>query len=140
MKLQKRTVTVFVALTHPKKQVFALIAPFGTPRFTTSFSAAPVTVMVRSDEVPATVLGKSSVAVAERTFRIAVPLLPIVTPPVSVLAPVTVRVVPIFTALATPIPPAVKNAPVPVVVESVVEYPCNEFVDNNHFCTSLDMK
>jgi hypothetical protein len=40
-----------------------------------------VTVIVKSLTDPAAVLGKSSVAVALRTFRIAVPLVPMTTPP-----------------------------------------------------------
>jgi len=40
-----------------------------------------VTVIVKSLTAPAAVLPKSSVAVALRTFRIAVPLLPMTTPP-----------------------------------------------------------
>ena len=54
--------------------------------------------IVRSLTAPAAVLPKSSVAVALRTFRIAVPLLPITTPPavtfsaVFVVPPDAVRV------------------------------------------------
>lgn len=49
-----------------------------------------MTVIVKSLTAPAAVLGKSSVAVALRTFRIAVPLLPITTPPAVTLSAVFV--------------------------------------------------
>jgi len=62
------TVTVFVALTHAVKLPLATIEPFGTPRLTASPSAAPVTVIVKSDTPPAAVLPKSSVAVAVSVF------------------------------------------------------------------------
>jgi hypothetical protein len=57
------TVTVFVALTHPEKHPVETIDPLGTPIITASLNAAPVTVMVKSDDRPAEVLGKSKVAV-----------------------------------------------------------------------------
>ena len=82
--------TVFVADTHAKKVPAAGTEPLGAPKITTSFKAAPVTVIVKSLTDPADVLGKSSVAVALRTLRIAVPLLPITTPPAVTLSAVFV--------------------------------------------------
>ena len=75
------TLTVFVADTHAKKVPAAGTEPLGAPKITTSFKAAPVTVIVKSLTAPAAVLPKSSVAVALRTFRIAVPEVPMMTPP-----------------------------------------------------------
>ena len=56
------TVTVFAADTHAVKVAVAVIDALGTPNATTSPSAAPVTVIVRSATAPAPVLAKSSVA------------------------------------------------------------------------------
>jgi len=56
------------ALTHAVYELFISMDAFGTPRLTASPSAAPVTVMVRSDEFWAAVLAKFSVAVAVSVF------------------------------------------------------------------------
>lgn len=60
--IRYRTVTVFVALTQAEKVPVVVWLAFGTDRLTTSPSAAPVTVTVRSVTAPAAVLPKSSVA------------------------------------------------------------------------------
>ena len=60
------TVTVLVALTHAENEPVAVWLALGTPRLTTSPSAAPVTVMVKSVLAPAAVLPKSRVA---KTFN-----------------------------------------------------------------------
>jgi hypothetical protein len=84
--------------THAEYEPAEGIAVSGIPKHTTSPVAAPVTVMVKSETVPAAVLGKFNVAVALNTFKIAVPLLPITTPPavtfsaVFVVPPLAVRV------------------------------------------------
>jgi hypothetical protein len=56
--------TVLDADTHAVKIELATIEPLGTPIKTASPSAAPVTVIVKSLEELAPVLGKFSVAVA----------------------------------------------------------------------------
>jgi len=53
---------VLVALTHAIKDPFATIDALGIPNATTSPSAAPVSVNVRSAEFPCPVFGKSRVA------------------------------------------------------------------------------
>lgn len=78
--VQPRIVTVLVALTQPEYQKVAEgTEPFGTPIDVSSPSAAPVTVMVKSSQPTAAKFPKSSVAVAEITFRMGVP------PPIVVL-------------------------------------------------------
>ena len=113
------TLTVLIADTHAKKVPAAGTEPLGAPNITTSFKAAPVTVIVKSLTAPAAVLPKSSVAVALRTFRIAVPLLPMTTPPAVTLSAVFVEppdAVNVRAMLVEDVPVRVFEIVAPVVV------------------------
>src|SRR5436190_1023655 len=71
--LVKRTVTLFAEATHAVNVEIASVLACGTPRDSTSPTAAPVTGTLTSEAPWAGVDGKSMTAVALRTLRIAVP-------------------------------------------------------------------